>query len=140
MNFSRQLANPVKKEDRVEDRILLIVEDDPGVTRLVFRVLKPYFRRIYLAEGPSQAVLVMDSIAVTHMVVDQNYGNREITGDEFLHSCRSRCPSILAAVIYTGSDLGSLLRYEEIDAVVSKTARFDELTSALGLLEKIPAN
>lgn len=85
------------------DRILLVVDDEADVGRLLQLALKKHFAAIHLASSADGAERVLRTTQVTHVVCDHHLGGRERSGATLLRGWRSSCPSIRYAALFSGS-------------------------------------
>ena len=121
-------------EDYGEGKILLVVDDDPRICRMVTRRLLCRFEALLTACTAAEAEQTLMRERVSHLVCDNDLGGGAPRGTALIAGWRSRYPSIERAVLFTGG-IGpdEAASASGIDAVVYKTTDFDILTRALGL-------
>ena len=100
--------------------ILLVVDDEPAIPRLIVRSFKQHFERIVFASTPDEAESILQQNAVTHLLCDQNLGPSYRCGSEQVRRWMLRYPSLKRAVLFTGDDPLSVECDDDI-RVLSKT-------------------
>jgi len=113
--------------------VLLIVDDESSVCRVVRRVLKGRFDEIVAAETPADAKTVLSSREVTHVICDHMLGPGCPRGLELASGWKAAFPSVRKIIVLTGADLASLGVPAGIDFVLPKTTPPDELAAYLGV-------
>ena len=128
------LCNRSAAGDSVQGKILLVVDDDPRICRMVTRRLLGRFEALHTACTEADAEQYLMRERVSHLVCDNELGGGASGGTALFARWRSRYPSIERAVLFTGSTVvDEAASASGIDAVVYKTTDFDILMRALGL-------
>ena len=112
-------------------KVLLVVDDEPAMRRVLERLLAESFDQVLTAGDPTEAEVALGLNPVTHLVTDCNLGPNLPKGIELVPSWRERCPTIERAVVFSGTDLSSTPAPPEVDAVLHLSAEFDDLLDAL---------
>lgn len=115
--------------------VLLVVDDESTVCRVLRRMLSPLVDELLAAENVSDAEAILEARSVTHLLCDHLLGPHQPKGMDVAADWRERYPSITAAVILTGASMDELERSAGIDAVIPKTVDARQLAEALGLGE-----
>ena len=110
---------------------LLIVDDELLVCSSLSRALRSHFDEVFTARTPSEAEQLLSGHAVTHLVSDCHLGADLPLGYELIEGWRDLCPSIVRAVVFSGTDLSTAEMPDSVDAVVSKAAGLARLLVAL---------
>ena len=113
------------------EAVLLVVDDESTVCRAICRILRSRFADIQSACTPEEAVAVLDSRRVTHVLCDYRLGAGQPTGTELVQRWRSQHPSIERAVILTGVEVTQLEAPGGVDAVVPKASDPTDLADIL---------
>jgi CheY-like chemotaxis protein len=113
-------------------RVALVVDDEPGVCRVLVRMLRTHFDEVLTVNCPSEADEALSTRPVTHLVCDCFLGQGLPLGSDLIPGWRALYPSIRRAVVFTGNDLTRVPG--EVDAVVRKAGDPAELLRALGVL------
>jgi len=110
-------------------RVLLIVDDCEEICRGLRRCLKHHFDEIHTALTPEQAetCLALPEHAPTHLLCDYYLGERYPGGSELVRTWRKRYPSIIAAAIFSGSELRELPAGDGVDRVFRKPLEIDAI-------------
>ena len=117
----------------VPPRVLLVVDEEAQVCRLMQRCLGAYFDEIHTAAEPVSACRILEEKRVTHLLCEHFLGGT-IGGAELVRFARWEFPSIERAVIFTAGDLleaRARITGPEINAVVSKMDGIDAIVAAL---------
>lgn len=96
------------------------------------RALGRHFSEVLTAADRTEAELVLEQHAITHLVCDWNLGEDYPRGTELVPLWRERWPSITKAVIFSGTSPEDITTSSMIDAVVDKTQGLEVLLEALG--------
>jgi DNA-binding NarL/FixJ family response regulator len=116
------------------ETIVLVVDDQPLVSRSLSRMLKRYFDEILIASTATEADQLLERHSVTHLISDCYLGDGLPLGVDLVPGWRRRCPTITKAVVFSGTDLRGHEIPPEVDQVVQKGIDRDELLEALGVL------
>lgn len=90
------------------ESILLVLDDEPSIVRLIIRSLKNEFSRILYAETPHQAEEILKNNYITHLVCDSNLGANQPTGAELIHNWHKKFCTIKKAILFTGMDIDTV--------------------------------
>ncbi len=119
-----------RKRDK---RVLLVVDDEPLVGRMIRRVLASDFDWILTATDPEEASASLEEACVTHLVCDCYLGPGLARGCDLVADWRRDNPSIRRAVVFATTDLSGSPRPEGVDAVLRKSADAGQIRKALEL-------
>ena len=112
------------KEELETRKAVLVVDDSDQICRMMKRRLTPFFEKVFTAADPKEATRILEEHEVTHVLCDFDLGAGTGAGDAtgylFVMLWRREFPNVERAVIFTGGDMGSQQRPEEVDAVVCK--------------------
>ena len=117
----------------IPPRVLLVVDEEAQVCRLMRRCLGEYFDEIHTAAEPVSACRILEKKRVTHLLCELHLGGA-MSGAELIQFARWEFPSIERAVIFTAGDLleaRARITGPEINAVMSKTGGIDAIVAAL---------
>ncbi|MBN2718339.1 MAG: hypothetical protein JXX14_21020 [Deltaproteobacteria bacterium] len=103
----------------VNNSVLLILDDEPMIVRLITRWFKKDFSEILYATTPHEAEELLDNRRVTHFVCDANLGPDQPQGIELINRWFPKYPNIEKAVLFTGMAIESVPTEEGID-IISK--------------------
>ena len=110
--------------------VLLVVDDEPQVCRLMERQLGEYFDEIITETNPNKVSEILGHRGVTHVLSDFNL-HSTADGVHFVTGWKREFPCIERAVIFTALDLCDLEIPEEVAAVVSKDDGVEPVIDAL---------
>jgi CheY-like chemotaxis protein len=113
--------------------ILLVVDDESAVCRVVRRLLKKRFDEIVTAETPTDAETVLASHDVTHVICDQVLGPGQPQGLELARGWKTAFPSIRKIIVLTGANVNDLVAPPGVDLVLSKATDPEQLAAHLGV-------
>lgn len=128
------MARAISLDPRAARR-LLILQHNEFVARSIARHLREHFDAIDVRTTPSASGDVLGNALLrpTHVVIGQNFGPREATGDRVVPAWRAQYPSIERVVLLTAEpDLPATL--PGVDRVIAKdqvVALLPELRRAL---------
>jgi CheY-like chemotaxis protein len=112
------------KEELEMRKAVLVVDDSDQICRMMKRRLAPFFEKVFTADDPEEATRILEEREVSHVLCDFDLGAGAGAGDAtgylFVTLWRREFPEIERAVIFTGADLDSQRRPEEVDAVACK--------------------
>lgn len=120
----------------MQRRVLLVLDDDPQVCRVMERCLKDRFEEIFTETNPIRAHAVLETQRVTHILADLRLGG-EADGAAFVTFWKREFSHIERAVIFTAGDVhnvgvdGCERFAPEIDAIISKVDGIDAIIAAL---------
>lgn len=101
--------------------VLLVVDDEPMIVRLIIRSFKNDFDEILYASTPDEAEQLLLNNHVTHFVCDNNLGPGHPAGNELINRWHSMFPELKKVVLFTGMDITTVPLEDGID-VISKTS------------------
>ena len=113
--------------------ILLIVDDDPMICRMLCRRLLSSFEELHTACTREAAEQKLAAEPITHLVCDNDLGQGALKGSQLVEKWRRKYPSIERAVLFSGDTDVNSGKASGIDAVIYKTMDFGELVKSLGL-------
>ena len=90
------------------DSVLLILDDEPMIVRLITRWFKKDFSEILYATTPMEAEELLANKPVTHFVCDANLGPNQPQGIDLINRWFPMYPNIKKAVLFTGMALESV--------------------------------
>lgn len=93
---------------KTNESILLVLDDEPSIARLIIRSLRAEFSQILYAETPHEAEVLLKNNSVTHLVCDSNLGVNHPTGAELISDWYNKFLTIQKAVLFTGMDVDSV--------------------------------
>lgn len=111
-------------------KILLVVDDEPLITRAVRKLFLKDFDAIYSVCSSIKAFEAFCCIPITHIVCDFDLGE-EKNGIELVAQWRSNFSSIERALIFSGHNLSRSSVPKYIDAVLQKGDSFKHLRESL---------
>ena len=112
-------------------KILMILDDAPGVGRALSRALGRHFDEVHAFTSAAEASALLERMPVTHVICDQSLGQGDPSGLELIPSWRRSHASIERAIILTGLAESTLRPGPEIDGIVSKLVGPEELARML---------
>ncbi len=114
-----------------QERILLVVDDDPGVCSALIRLLGGNFDLVLTAETAAKAVSFLNTLSITHLICDYWLGSGEPQGVDLIPAWRKQYPSIRRAVLYTANDLAEIPVPISVDRILSKSDSPASLVDAI---------
>ena len=103
----------------VDNSVLLILDDEPMIVRLITRWFKHDFSEIHYATTPVEAEALLASKRITHFVCDANLGPDQPQGIELINRWYPMYPDLEKAVLFTGMALDSVPTREGVQ-IISK--------------------
>ena len=121
--------------DNLKERtILLIVDDNPRICRILTRRLAGSFDGLHAVCTKEEAEQKLKREPVSHLICDNDLGENTQKGSALIPEWKKQYASIKRAVLFTGDILiDDAARSFAIDAVVCKTMNFDQLMKSLDL-------
>ncbi len=113
--------------------ILLVLDDEPHIRRMLARFLAPHVTEVLTAATPEEAADILAVRPVTHLIVDYHLGEGTPPGDFLLGEWRGKYPAIQKTMLFTGTDISRHLRNPAVDVVATKAADPYVLLALLGL-------
>lgn len=113
------------------NKLVLVIDDDIMICRMLNRELNKYFDKVITARSPNEAEHLLLEYEVTHMVCDYHFGDGVPSGVDFIPAWRNLYTGLEKVVLFTGSDRARVKIPPEVDAVVNKGEDLDKLLSAL---------
>jgi DNA-binding NtrC family response regulator len=95
--------------------VLLVVDDDPQIRRMLIRVLSPHFFEVFAAESPEEAETMLDDSNVTYLITDYDLGDKFPRGTDLIVEWRKKYPSIKLVLLLTGTLLPATQIPGEVD-------------------------
>lgn len=111
-------------------KVLLVVDNEPSITRLVRRICAHDFEIIYTACSSKRAKEYLRCAPVTHLVCDFDL-NESKNGVALICKWRSEFPRLQRTVLFTGSDFTQFSIPNQIDAVLQKGEPICRLRAAI---------
>ena len=122
--------NTKKTSSRLEERIVLLLDDSKHVLKILSRHLERRVDRIYSATNPDQAEKILKKNRITTLVCD--HGTTSPSGSELITKWRKRYNSISRALVLTGADVGGISASPEVDKILSKASALSEILAEIG--------
>ena len=91
-----------------EDAVLLVVDDEPIIVRLIIRSFRDDFGKILYCTTPDEAEQILAENRVTHFICDENLGSKYPPGHELVIRWQEMYSSIEKTVVFTGMDISDL--------------------------------
>ena len=124
----------------VPKTILLIIDDESSVCRVLRRVLRNKVDEIVTAETPVDAHIVLKTKPVTHVICDHLLGPGQPKGLEIAKNWKQTYASIKKIVILTGTNAAQTIEIPSgIDHILPKTTEPVKLVNYLSLNSTPPA-
>lgn len=102
-------------------RVLLIVDDWPGMAQALRRYLQRDFAVIHIAQSPQQAEALLDRPnGPTHVLCDYYFGEDQPLGTQLAKRWRQQFPGVERVALMTASDLPTGTLPAEVDAIFVK--------------------
>jgi DNA-binding NtrC family response regulator len=114
-------------------RVLLIVDDEEDIYKLLKRSLGSEFDQVHVAGCAADAESILGSHTVTHLICDLYLGGSDPLGDVLIRRWKQRWPTIQYAALFTGSTYEKDHSYEKVDHIFMKPRGYDDL---IGLLRR----
>jgi DNA-binding NtrC family response regulator len=114
-------------------RVLLVVDDEPEICKLLKRSLRGEFDEIHTATDQTDAESILQERPVTHVVCDFYLATGDTLGDRLLSVWRDSWPSIEYAALFTGSTIERHEGSGKIDDIFAKPRDFNNLVASLRL-------
>ena len=132
MAQSKSHHQPLDSDSRDrKPRMLLIVDDDPRICRMLSRRLESSFDGFHTAGTPADAEFKLKEESITHLICDFNLGEEAPKGTDLIAKWRSQYPSIERAVLFTSAHLNDKIKPAGTDVLIHKTTDFNQLMEAL---------
>jgi DNA-binding response OmpR family regulator len=112
-------------------RVLLIVDDDPRLCRMLSRRLESSFDELHTANTPADTERKLQKESVTYLICDFNLGEGSPQGTDLIAKWRSQYPSTERAVLFASTYLDDKIKPVGVDALIYKTTDFKQLMEAL---------
>ena len=111
----------ISTSNDIRRRVLLAVDDSQSMPRMYARILMAEFDEVLTANTPKEAEQLLRSNEVTHIICDYDLGKDEPTGVGLLSKWRIAYPTIVRAILITGTDLSLIDKTPpEIDSLIIK--------------------
>ena len=114
-----------------QKEILLIVDDDPQVRKMLMRLFKHHFDAAFTAATPADAERILQENKVTHILSDYDLGEENPRGTELIIEWRRRYPLIQRVLLLSGSKLSISKIPDEVDRFIEKGSEPREILEAL---------
>jgi CheY-like chemotaxis protein len=122
---------PPRASTQKSEEILLVVDDDPQVRRMLVRFLSRDFSKVLAAATPMEAEQLLITHKVTHLISDYDLGAEHRRGTELVAMWRQRYRSIERALLLTGCSLVDIELPPAVDAYFLKGVDPKHLLKAL---------
>jgi len=116
-----------------EKSILMILDDESAVCRALKRTLRNRVDEIVSAENAHDAMTILESTPVTHVLCDHLLGPGQPRGMELVTDWKARFPNLKKIIILTGSAESRATPASGVDLVLPKTTDPADLAKHLGL-------
>ena len=110
------MRKPPRASTHKSEEILLVVDDDYQIRKMLIRFLSRNFDKVLAAATPTEAEQLLMTHKVTHLISDYDLGAEHQRGTELVAIWRRRYKSIERALLLTGCSLVDI----EIPAAVDK--------------------
>lgn len=111
--------------------VLLIVDDERSVCRALSRLLDRKVKEILSATNSTEAETILRSGRVTHVICDHWFGPGQPLGTNLVTAWKAEYPTILKAVVLTGTDIHKLDAGDAVDKILPKVVDPADLIKAL---------
>ncbi|MCP4599821.1 MAG: response regulator [Proteobacteria bacterium] len=112
-------------------RILLVVEDNGQVSKMLKNLLGQEFDVVLVADSPAVAELLLGDHTVTHLLCDRELGPGLPYGEALIREWRERYPSIRRALLVTGTAVAPCRLLDGIDCVLPKPVKIVRIVAEL---------
>ncbi len=113
-------------------RVLLIVEDDEQVSKMLENLLAEEFDVVLVADGPAMAEQILEEHPpVTHLLCDRELGRGLPYGEALVREWRERYPLIRRALLVTGTAVAPCRLLVGVDCVLPKRVGMGALVGGL---------
>lgn len=109
------------------ERRLLVLDDEKEIGRLFERYFRSRFDEVHVCQTVADALAVLQSTQITHVVVDHYLGPDEPLGSDVLTRWREQFPHIRYAALFTGSQVSGPTSLPGVDDVFYKPTGFQDL-------------
>jgi DNA-binding NarL/FixJ family response regulator len=100
--------------------ILLVIDDEPQVRRMLKRFFSHHFDAVITAGTPEEAEAILEQEDVTHIISDYDLCPQYSRGTELIMGWRRQYPSIRRVLLLSGSCLSDADIPLEVDHYSSK--------------------
>ena len=123
--------HPCRVSTNKSREILLIVDDDPQIRRMLMRFFKHHFDSALTAATPADAERILRENVVTHILLDFHLGYNNPRGTELVVDWRRRYPLIRKALLLSGTRLQDKQIPPEVDHYFMKPIEPKDVMEAL---------
>jgi response regulator RpfG family c-di-GMP phosphodiesterase len=122
-----------RKEEAVEPRIVLFVDDDPEILKVLRRMVRGDGLTVLTATGPEHAFEILKGVEIPVVVSDHQMP--EMLGVDFLAALRERHPESIRILLTGQAEMQiavEAINRGEIYRMITKPCRREELRGTLG--------
>lgn len=113
--------------------ILLVIDDESAVCRALRRLLGPRVDQFITAETAEDALTVLETRSVTHVLCDFALGPGQPNGIDMARQWKTQFSSLKKVIVITGTNAADGECPEGIDRVIGKATDPDTLMEYLAL-------
>ncbi|MCP4605500.1 MAG: response regulator [Proteobacteria bacterium] len=121
---------PVFRAD-FKEKVLLIVDKNDLVRRMIYNEFSCTFDQVFSAEDFIQAESMLENNVITHVICGQIFDENDLTGSDIIPQWRWLYPSIRRAVILSGTSIDEIQLSYGVDSIIPKPSRISAIIDAL---------
>ena len=118
--YTESSQHPCRVSRHKSKEILLIVDDDPQIRRMLMRLFQRHFDLAFTAATPTDAERILQENRVTHILSDYDLGTENPRGTELIIGWRKRYPLIQRVLLLSGSQVSQSQIPNEVDQFFEK--------------------